>query len=125
MRYFRFAVLGVLALAALAISGGSITAGAPSTQGQKVRPEVAAALEQQDEVRVIISLRDSPSLLAPLDLPALRQDVASKQERVLSSLTASDFTLIRRYEAVPGLAGWISQGESRASRTTRMWSAWG
>lgn len=110
MRNFRFVVIAVLALAALAVSGGSITAGAPSTQGQKVRPEVVAALEHEAEVRVVISLRDNPALLAPLDIPALRQDVASKQERVLSSLTASDFTLIRRYEAVPGLAGWISQG---------------
>jgi subtilisin family serine protease len=94
------------ALVGLGMSG-EIDATGPGEQSN-VRPEVLDALGQQPQVSVIISLRETPSLLAPPDVAALRSDVAIKQERVLSSLSAADFTLTHKYQVAPALAGRIT-----------------
>ncbi len=108
MRHLRFALLGLVALTALLVGGAPNTSGAPSSEPRKVRPEVTAALEQQPDVAVIVSLRETGPLSTPVDVAKLVREVTAKQDRVLSGVTASDFSLTHRYEAVPGLAGRIT-----------------
>jgi len=103
--YVGLALLVALAGFLALLTGLGITAGGPSANQTKIRPELVDALGQQSEVAVIISLKETRSPLAPLNVPALVQDAAVKQQRVLSTLTASDFTLTRQYQAVPALAG--------------------
>ena len=66
------------------------------------------ALTQQPEVAVIISLKEKETPSAPPNVPTLIQHAAAKQQRVLSVLSPSDFTLTRQYQAVPALAGRIT-----------------
>jgi subtilisin family serine protease len=103
--YAGLALLLAVALLLALLTGLGISAGGPSADQPKVRPDVADALAQQSEVAVIISLKETRSPSAPPNVPALVQDAAVKQQRVLSTLTASDFTLTRQYQAVPALAG--------------------
>jgi subtilisin family serine protease len=64
------------------------------------------ALQTQEKVPVVIALQEPAALAgAPIDVPALRQQVAASQAGVLAALTAADFELKYRYEAVPALAG--------------------
>jgi subtilisin family serine protease len=102
------ALLITLAVLVSLLDARSMTAEGPSTDQTKVRPEVADALEQRPEVAVIISLSEGGAPLGPPDVPALVQNATARQERVLSALTPSDFTLTRQYQAVPALAGRIT-----------------
>jgi subtilisin family serine protease len=101
-------LLTLLAGVIVLLSGVEITGAQPTSDQTKVRPEVVAALAQRPEVAVIISLKEKRAALAPLDVPALIQHAAAKQERVLAGLAPSDFTLTRQYQAVPALAGRIT-----------------
>jgi len=101
-------LLIVLASAILLLVGLGISAAEPGSDQTKVRPEVLGELEQQPDVAVIISLNEKRPAVAPLNVPALVQDAAAKQKRVLSTLATSDFTLTRQYQAVPAIAGRIT-----------------
>ena len=94
-------MLLAVAILLASLTGLGITAGGPSADQPRVRPEVVDALAQQPEVAVIISLKETRSPLAPLNVPALVQDAAAKQQRVLSVLSPSDLTVTRQYQAVP------------------------
>lgn len=75
----------------------------------KVRPEVLEALNQQADAPVIVSLREPVALKAtPLEITAVRRQVAALQDHVLSSLAPGEFRLTYRYEATPALAGSVS-----------------
>jgi subtilisin family serine protease len=98
-------VLPVLAVLCLT-SGPQAAAQAP---GDRVSPQVHEALQAQAKVSVIIALREPGALKArPIDLPALRREAGAAQARVLSALTAADFDLRYRYQALPALAGDIT-----------------
>jgi subtilisin family serine protease len=108
--FFRLAA-AVLALAFL-LSGtanGWADAREPSSSSPKVDPEVLHTLENEKWVEVFVALREPPAAtVAPLDLPALRQQVAADQGDVLSGLTDADFQLLDRYDAIPSLFGRVS-----------------
>ncbi|MCJ7510674.1 MAG: S8 family serine peptidase [Dehalococcoidia bacterium] len=110
MKRLALALLLLVAIAGglVLLAGPRISAAEPGSGQTKVRPEVTDALGQQPEVAVIISLNEKRPAAAPLNVPALVQDAAAKQKRVLSTLTTSDFTLTRQYRAVPALAGRIT-----------------
>ncbi|UCH86990.1 MAG: FG-GAP repeat protein [Dehalococcoidia bacterium] len=95
----------ILVLVASFLTSLGITDGRPSANQAKIRPDVVDALGQQPDVAVIISLKETRLLSAPLNVPTLIQDAAAKQQRVLSVLSPSDFALTRQYQAVPALAG--------------------
>ena len=79
---------------------------AAQPRDERVSPEVYDAVQTQEKVPVVIALQEPAALAgAPIDVPALRQQVAASQAGVLSVLTAADFELKYRYEAVPALAG--------------------
>ena len=101
--------LGLLAPVVVALMAArGMMAVDPSRDQPRVRPEVAAALGRQSEVAVIVSLKETRPLQAPPNVGSLVRDARAKQGRVLSALSASDFTLTRRYQAVPALAGRIT-----------------
>ena len=108
--FFRLAA-AVLALAFL-LSGtadGWADAREPSSSSPKVDAEVLHTLESEAWVEVFVALREPPAAtVAPLDLPALRQQVAADQGDVLSGLTDADFQLLDRYDAIPSLFGRVS-----------------
>jgi subtilisin family serine protease len=108
--FFRLAA-AVLALAFL-LSGtanGWADAREPSSSSSKVDAEVLHTLENEKWVEVFVALREPPAAtVAPLNLPALRQQVAADQGDVLSGLTDADFQLLDRYDAIPSLFGRVS-----------------
>ena len=66
------------------------------------------ALETQAEVEVFISLREPDLPIAERTTEMRRQNTAERQARVLSVLTASDFTSTREFDIVAGLFGRIT-----------------
>lgn len=85
----------------------------------KIGVEIAGRLSRTDTVRVLVGLSlagrpSSPSPAAPESERAafLREVSASVdevQDRVLQQLPAGEFTLVRRFESVPYLAGFASE----------------
>jgi subtilisin family serine protease len=75
----------------------------------KVQPEVFEALETEAWVEVFVALREPPAAtVAPLNLPALWQEVAADQEDLRSGLSGADFQMLHRYDAIPSLFGRVS-----------------
>lgn len=108
-RFFPVFIALVVMVTLLLASNGSDPTRAGTATGASVQPEVTDALDQQDEVRVIISLRtEQPPTALALDLPMLKEEVAAKQADVLSALAPADFTVVYQYDAVPALAGRIT-----------------
>ncbi len=104
-----------LALALLAVLGGSALSDAHASsasrlaRGAAVQPEVPEALAQQSAMPVLVTLREPTALgAAPLDIAALRSQVASIQGEVLAALPPGEFDLTYRYQAVPALAVRVS-----------------
>jgi hypothetical protein len=110
-RPFLWLAAAVLALAFL-LSGtadGWADAREPSSNNPKVDAEVLSTLESEAWVEVFVALKEPPAAtVAPLNLPALRQQVAADQADVLSGLTDADFQLLDRYDAIPSLFGRVS-----------------
>lgn len=102
-------------LAAVAILGLLLGAAAAAAQpaGDRVEPRLRQALEtaSQEWVRVGVTLRRD-------DLPApgaaQRARVAERQGRVLGALPAGSFRLGRRYQSLPGMAGWARRAAVEA-----------
>lgn len=70
-----------------------------------VDPEVLEALQQNDEVSIIIRLT-----VPTFDKPGSdRLGIASAQERVLSALSNDEFQLVYRYSMIPGISGSITK----------------
>src|SRR5215831_17397240 len=90
---YCFVVLGVSSWAAFA-------------WGQVAGPEVYQALATQPKVRVVIALRHPTT--PPSALTSRRAEIAAMQSKVLSQLSAEDFTLTHRWEALNAMAGEVS-----------------
>jgi subtilisin family serine protease len=108
----RLKLLLVATLVAIMGVGTSVTPAHPTSIafGQdKVSADVRSAL-QNAPVRVNVTLA-SPASAQPgqFSRPNLKRDVAATQDQVLEPLSASDFTSIYRYDALPGLTGIVSQ----------------
>ena len=89
------------------VSSGSLHA---AYAQEKVSPSVRAAATENGSVRVNVTLVTPPSAQpGRFSHPGLLREVASSQAAVLSSLSASDFSMIYRHEALPGLTGLVSQ----------------
>lgn len=86
--------------------GGQSEPGALANVADQPVPQVGetvrAAVAADGEVRVVIFLRE-PSAVRR-SLPAQRRAVAQAQDNVLARLPAGTFTLLHRYQMVPGLA---------------------
>jgi subtilisin family serine protease len=82
----------------------------PTYAQEKSGADVRAAVARGGTVRVNVTLAAQPSAQpGRFSRPILLREVASSQATVLSSLSPSDFSVIYRYEALPGLTGLVSQ----------------
>jgi subtilisin family serine protease len=103
-------VLALLtALTALTMGGTNTSSAARVADAAFVHPQVREALAQEPTVRVIVTLREPSGLnVVPLDVAAVRAQVASRQAHVLASVPPGEFEVIYRYQAIPALAGRVS-----------------
>lgn len=107
----RFAVI----LAALCLLGGFGAGAARSAAPalDPVAPDVRAAAASGTPVRVIVSLATSIAAPAygepPVDLASLRADIAVRRKRVLAAVAPGEFAPTATYEAVPAIAGAVTQ----------------
>lgn len=100
----------LVAVAAGALSDAGASSAARIATGATVHPGVRHALAQSPRVRVLVTLRQPPALRAPrLDVDAVRSQVASAQAAVLQDLPTAEFDLLYRYQALPALAGQVSE----------------
>ena len=97
-----------LALGALFLTGRSAGEAQLQEATAVIDPAVLDALQTEDEVEVIIGLKQPEVPLAEATLAELQQNAAERQARVLAVLTPSDFTLIRQYEAAAALFGRVT-----------------
>ncbi len=95
----------------------------PLLEAASVDPSVVAALEKQDEVSVIVTLRDSPSeslgitsASPPLNIVQIREDVKEQQEQVLGKLDLQDgvndsynFDLGHQFSTINGFSGKVTE----------------
>lgn len=72
-------------------------------RSEKADPAVREALNASSRVRVIVALREPPSAVETVT--SRMSEIAAVQHRVLSGLTAEDFTLTRQWKTIAGLAG--------------------
>ena len=77
------------------------------TAGPRVAERVRQALAASGRARVLITLRDPAPATAP-DHERVAA-VAAAQDAVVARLPTTEFTAVRRYRTVPGLAGIITQ----------------
>ena len=83
-----------------------VEAQSPLFGKEKIGSGVIETLRTEGEVRVVIALVESQAMkLRRNDLTNLRQEVATTQDDVLSSLDATDFHTEHKYQAVPALSG--------------------
>jgi hypothetical protein len=101
----RYAALAALLLTA-ALTGASIQRGPAQSAvvASKIAPEVAAAVDDGDSVRVIVSLAADPAAEAAGG-NELRTDIAEQQSDVLRSVDNAEFTVSHQYVSVHALAG--------------------
>ena len=102
-----------LVIAAFIASGGPIdqhiSVAPAQAMEEKAGMGLIVSLQTRQEVPVMVALKEPLALAErPTDLRAVRRQVASEQDAVLSSLEPSDFKLRLRYEAVPALAGLVT-----------------
>src|SRR5688572_17946996 len=93
-------------LVVIAAAGGSALA--CGSQLGKVGSSVYQALESRDRVAVIVALRE-PEAAPTAALAVRRQAIDRSQRAVLEGLDADEFTLTRRWENIPALAGEVSR----------------
>lgn len=79
---------------------------AAQPQAPDVSPEVAAALQESDSVRVIIEL-NAPDV-SQMSLSEQTESVQIIQDDVLAGLSEPDFRLKRRFQTIPVLAGEVT-----------------
>ena len=92
------------------LSPGLALVASAQSADEKVGQALINALQARQEVPVMIALSEPPALgAAHIDLDDVRSEVASIQDAVLSTLEPFDFRLKFRYEAVPALAGQVTQ----------------
>ena len=72
----------------------------------RVDGAVVEALSATGRARVLITLRDVPASQGAA--PEREAAVAAAQDAVLARLPSKEFTLLRRYRSVPGLAASIT-----------------
>ena len=110
-RVLPVAIVAVLIAAGVVISLSVGGGGGSQAQVSTVfvGPEVWEALEEQRSVSVLIGLREPDVPLAERTTDLRRQNSATRQARVLASLTASDFTLEKQLEISAALSGEITQ----------------
>lgn len=107
----------LLVLSALVISAALATVlsdpFAEEARLQEATPVIDAAvlqaLENEQGVEVLISLKELEVPLADQTTADRRQNAAERQARVLSALAPSDFTLTHQFEIAAALGGRITQ----------------
>ncbi|MCH8993549.1 MAG: S8 family serine peptidase [Chloroflexi bacterium] len=104
-----------LVIVTVIASGRPVNQASPSAPAhaaeEKAGQALIGALQTKQEVAVVIALKEPPALAErPIELRTVKSQVASAQDAVLSSLESSDFKLKHQYEAVPALAGLVTQG---------------
>ena len=104
------ALLAVIALSAAFLWVGSESGQARAPLRERIDAEVSEALTGEAEVAVIVSLTEAATPATAGDVSARKSRIAASQERLLSALDESDFTVGIRYEAVPAIAGRVSAG---------------
>lgn len=110
---------GRLAALAILVSIGLGLSGQPArpalAQGPEVSDEVTAALAGADKVRVLVALHEPEP---GADLAVQVQAIADEQAEALAAVPPEEFTLVERYQTLPGLVGEVSAAglESLASQ---------
>jgi subtilisin family serine protease len=74
----------------------------------KVRADVQQRLATENDAQVIISLARPEGALSGSGIAGMQQNTEERQERVLGTLTTSDFTTTVRYKVLPGIAGQLT-----------------
>jgi subtilisin family serine protease len=102
-------ILSILLLCTLYFSMqdfSSVQAQVPLNSEAKIGSDVIETLQLEGKARVVVALVGPFSLNAqPFDLNKTRNEIASLQDSVLSSVDSSDFAVSHQYQAVPALAG--------------------
>ena len=88
---------------------------APATQTPTVGRAVTESIDAIGRTRVLVTLRDPVGSTAPAAERAVA--VAATQEALLRRLPSGEFTVVRRYRNVPGLALVISRKALDVLRT--------
>lgn len=95
-----------LALAILLWIGLGLSAQRPAlAQGPEVSDEVTAALAGTDKVRVLVALHEPEP---GADLAVQVQAIAGEQDLALAAVPPEEFTLVQRFQTLPGLVGEVS-----------------
>jgi subtilisin family serine protease len=93
-------VMTVLAVAGLVGGGRAHAAGA------RLGPGVLEALAASPRVHVIVAFREPEGRVAAMSFRA--GDIRQTSTAILGDLRDGDFEVTRRWEMVPGLAGWVT-----------------
>ena len=97
---------GWLCLLVLAFGGGFDPISGPvQAQTPLPPPDLAAVLAEAGTARVVVALQ--PPLVG-LRTAAQADQIAQTQDDILQELSAEDFTVIHRYETLPGLVGEVT-----------------
>jgi subtilisin family serine protease len=105
-RMILVSLIALLGLALLAYGTSRPTA----AQAGEVGEGVTDAIQTDGYANVVIALKEPPSAKAPvIVLPTLTSEIASVQDAVLSALAPSDLIVKHQYEAVPALAGRVTE----------------
>lgn len=95
-----------LALAILIGVGLGLSGQRPAlAQGPEVSDEVTAALAGTDKVRVLVALYEPEP---GADLAVQVQAIAGEQAQALAAVSPEEFTLVQRFQTLPGLVGEVS-----------------
>jgi hypothetical protein len=83
-----------------------VASGSRANDLRSVGREVIEALEKSDAVSVVVMLAKPPAMSGGGADPILvRREIAQLQDKVLATLTPSEFRLSMRYANVPAFAG--------------------
>ncbi|NMC12310.1 MAG: S8 family serine peptidase [Chloroflexi bacterium] len=85
---------------------------ATSPRAPEILPEVTAALQESERVRVIVEL-NIPDV-GSMSLSDQIEQVQVHQDAVLNGLSETEFTLKRRFQTIPALAGEITAAGLKA-----------
>ena len=105
MKQRTFRLISILAIL-LAIWQATPAQTAQLPQSSVVTSEVETALQENDTAQVIINL-NAPDM-SVMSMDDQMATVQSLQDSVLSGLSASEFTLKRRFQIIPALAGGLN-----------------
>ena len=99
----RAATLALLVLVGLGLVGQNVRPA--QAQGPEVSDEVTAALADTGKVRVLVALHEPEP---GADLAVQVQAIAGEQAQALAAVPPEEFSLVQRFQTLPGLVGEVS-----------------